>query len=171
MDTGSQRTYVTEEIVKQFHLSPSARESYAVFTFGSNKPNQISTPLAAFDLKLNNGRNLTITVSVVTKISEKILRSPLDNLSTKKLKGCKLADKPPLRDESSEIGILIENDHYEQCGMELFMTGIKIGNEKFDLKNFYLSLLFYHLGSKFDLIFILIFLFIISYITIYILPF
>ena len=113
MDTGSQRTYVTEEIVKQFHLSPSARESYAVFTFGSNKPNQISTPLAAFDLKLNNGRNLTITVSVVTKISEKILRSPLDNLSTKKLKGCKLADKPPLQDESSKIGILIGNDHYE----------------------------------------------------------
>ena len=64
MDTGSQRTYVTEEIVKQLQLSPSARESYAVFTFGSSKPKQISTPLVAFDIKLNNGRNLTILASV-----------------------------------------------------------------------------------------------------------
>ena len=69
MDTRSQQTYVTEEIVKQLQLRPSARESYAVITFGSSKPKQISTPLVAFDLKLNNGRNLTITTSVVPKIS------------------------------------------------------------------------------------------------------
>ena len=99
MDTGSQRTYVTEEIVKQLQLIPSARESHAVFTFGSNKPKQIRTPLVVFDLKLNNGRNLTITASVVPKISGEILRSPLGNASIKKLKGYKLVDTPPLQDE------------------------------------------------------------------------
>ena len=86
-------------------LSPSVRESYAVFTFGFSKPKQISTPLVAFDLKLNNGGNLIITASVVQKISGEILRSPLDNTSIKKLKEYRLADTPPLQDESSEIGI------------------------------------------------------------------
>ena len=81
MDTGSQRTCVTEEIVKQLQLSPSAGESYAVFTFGSSKPKQISAPLVAFDLKVNNGRNLTITASAVPKISGEILKSPLDKAS------------------------------------------------------------------------------------------
>lgn len=122
MDTGSQLTYVTEEIVKQLQLNPSARETYVVFTFGSSKPKQISTPLVAlhfFDLKLNNGSNLTITASVVPKISGEILRSPLDNASIKTLKGCKLADTPPLQDESSEIGILMGSDHYG----EILMSG------------------------------------------------
>ena len=73
MDTGSQRTYVTEEIIKQLQLNPSVRETYAVLTFGSSKPKQISTPLVTFDLKLNNERNLTITASVVPKISGEIL--------------------------------------------------------------------------------------------------
>ena len=100
-------------------LNPSARETYVVFTFGSSKPKQISTPLVAFDLKLNNGRNLTITASVVPKISGEILRSPLDNASIKTLKGCKLADTPPLQDESSEIGILMGSDHYG----EILMSG------------------------------------------------
>ena len=39
MDTGRFRTYVTDEIVKQLQLNPSTRESYAVFPFGSGKPN------------------------------------------------------------------------------------------------------------------------------------
>ena len=112
MDTGSQRTHVTKEIVKQLQLGSSARDSYAMFTFGSSKPSQISTPFVAFDMKLNNGRNLTITASVVPKISGEILKSPLDKASIKKLKGYKLSDTPPLQDKSSEIGILIGNDHY-----------------------------------------------------------
>ena len=119
MNTGSQLTYVTEEIVKQLQLNPSARETYVVFTFGSSKPKQISTPLVAFYLKLNNGSNLTITASVVPKISGEILRSPLDNASIKTLKGCKLADTPPLQDESSDIGILMGSDHYG----EILMSG------------------------------------------------
>ena len=119
MNTGSQLTYVTEEIVKQLQLNPSARETYVVFTFGSSKPKQISTSLVAFYLKLNNGSNLTITASVVPKISGEILRSPLDNASIKTLKGCKLADTPPLQDESSDIGILMGSDHYG----EILMSG------------------------------------------------
>ena len=90
-----------------------------MFTFGSSKLKQISTPLVAFDLKLNSRRNLTITASVVPKISGEILRSTLDKASIKKLKGYKLADTPPLQDESSEIGILMGNDHYG----EILMSG------------------------------------------------
>ena len=56
MNTESQWMPVTEEIVKQLQLSPSTRVSYAVFTFGPSKPKQISTPLVAFDLKLNYRR-------------------------------------------------------------------------------------------------------------------
>ena len=132
MDTGSQRTYVTEEIVKQLQLSPSAREIYAVFTFGSSKPKQISTLLIAFDLKLNNRRNVTITASVAPKISGEILRSALDNASIEKLKGYKLANTPPLQDESSEIGILIGNDHYG----EILMSGkVKIDKDLYLLES------------------------------------
>ena len=89
MDTGSFRTYVTDEIVKQLQLNPSTRESYAVFPFGSGKPNQINTPK----------RNLPITASVAPKISGGILRSPLDKISIKKLEGYKLTDTPLLQDE------------------------------------------------------------------------
>ena len=45
------------------------------------------------------------------------MRSPLDNASIKEFKGYKLADQPSLQDESSEIDILIGNDHYGQIVM------------------------------------------------------
>ena len=106
-------------IAKQLQLNPSARESYVLFTFGSNNPKQICNPLVTIYLKVNKGRNLTITGSVVPKISGEILRSPLDKTSIMKLEEYKLEDIPPLQDESSEIGFLILNDHYE----EILMSG------------------------------------------------
>ena len=117
METGSQRTYVTKEL-KQLQLNPLARESYAVFTFGSSKPKQISNPLVTLDLQLNKGRNLHIKASVVLKISRESLRSRLDKTTIKKLEGYKLAD------ESSKIGVLIGNDHFR----EILMSGkVKLG--------------------------------------------
>ena len=98
-------------------LSQTVRESYTLFKFGSSKPKQISTPLVPFYLKLNKGRDLPIIVSIVPKISGENLRSPLDKTSIKKLEGYTLVGPPPLQDKSSEIGILIGNDHYGEIVM------------------------------------------------------
>lgn len=71
MDKESQQTCVTEETVKQTKLNPSSRESYAVFAFAFSKVKQICTLLFVFDLKLDKGKNLTITASIIQTYQEK----------------------------------------------------------------------------------------------------
>ena len=44
MDTGSQRTYTTEEIFKKLNLTTEGNFKLTLFTFGASKPKEITTP-------------------------------------------------------------------------------------------------------------------------------
>ena len=42
MDTGSQRTYITQEIIKRLKLTIEDNVKLTVFTFGASKPKEIT---------------------------------------------------------------------------------------------------------------------------------
>ena len=42
MDTGSQRTYITKEIIKRLKLTIEDNVKLTVFTFGAGKPKEIT---------------------------------------------------------------------------------------------------------------------------------
>ena len=42
MDTGSQRTYITKEIIKRLKLTIEGNVKLTVFTFGASKPKEIT---------------------------------------------------------------------------------------------------------------------------------
>ena len=42
MDTGSQRTYITKEIIKRLKLTIEDNVKLTVFTFGASKPKEIT---------------------------------------------------------------------------------------------------------------------------------
>ena len=51
VDTGSQRTYITEEIVKKLNLATRGNVKFNVFTFGASKPREITTLIVTWLLK------------------------------------------------------------------------------------------------------------------------
>ena len=54
LDCGSQRTYISEDLVHKLQLKPSNTEILTVFTFGSTKPKKLKTTLVELGMKLKN---------------------------------------------------------------------------------------------------------------------
>ena len=83
LDCGSQRTYVTETLVKRLNIKTEGTEELRVFTFGKADAKVIKTPIAKIDLKLKNGNNLNIQANVVPVISGNIQRKTLNVFALK----------------------------------------------------------------------------------------
>ena len=113
MDTGSSRTYVTEDVVRKLKLKFQGSDKLTVHTFGVSKPKEIVSPIVKLVLKSKDGNIFKIKANVVPQISGNIHRVPikLDNKFTIQRK-YKLADTLPTHAESSTIGILIGSDYY-----------------------------------------------------------
>ena len=112
LDCGSQRTYISEDLVNKLQLMPSNTEILTVFTFGSTKPKEFKTPVVEFGLKLKNGQTMNIQANVVPKITGMIQRAPINSEQFESLvKEYQLADTLPNELELSTVELLIGNDY------------------------------------------------------------
>ena len=79
LDCGSQRTYITGDLVNKLQLVSNNTEILTFFTFGSTKPKEFKTPVVEFGLKLKNGHTMNIQANVVPKITGMIQRAPINS--------------------------------------------------------------------------------------------
>ena len=116
LDSGSQRSYVTESLAKQLKLPLDTTESLSVVTFASDKPKQLECKSSKVQLSLKDGKTMTLKITVVPNITGKIHRVPLRmediEFLNKELGHSMLADPLPNHTESSMIDMLIGNDYY-----------------------------------------------------------
>ncbi|XP_061194310.1 uncharacterized protein LOC133202484 [Saccostrea echinata] len=116
MDSGSQRTYVTEELASRLNLQIKRTEEISLITFGSTKPKIVKIPNVSLRIKLKDGHCMRIDANVVPQISGSIHRRPLPPKITKKMqhqwKHLQFADTLPKTTENSTIDILIGNNYY-----------------------------------------------------------
>ena len=116
LDSGSQRTYVTEKLARDLKLELRSTEKLMVVTFGSSQPKHIQCKPARLQLTLKDGGTMILDVSVVPNITGRVSRVPLspEDMSFLKNEGweSKLADTLPSRAESLSIEMLIGNDYY-----------------------------------------------------------
>lgn len=116
LDSGSQRSYVTESLAKGLKMAMHPTEKLTVVTFGSNRPKSIDCKQGSLNLLLKDGSVMPINVTVVPNITGKINRVPLKQEDLEFLKNefveGKLADSLPYHSESSTIEMLIGNDYY-----------------------------------------------------------
>ena len=115
-DSGSYRTYVTEDLADSLKLTIDSRENISVMTFGCSKVQQITAPTTVLHLKLADGSVFPITATVVPKITGAITRTTLPTglFQTWKHLWAKqpLADTYPATAQSTNIDLLIGNDYY-----------------------------------------------------------
>ena len=74
LDSGSQRTYVTETLARNLNLHLRATEKLAVVTFGTERPKYLQYRPSELQLLLKDGKQITLDVSVVPNITERITR-------------------------------------------------------------------------------------------------
>ena len=116
LDTGSQRTYVTESLAKSLNLKMGEPNDITLVTFGSKKPQRIKSPSTTIGITLRNGSTLQINANVIPSITGTVFRGPIHLGSLQKgdkfLDQFDLADTLPHQRESSTIDILVGNDYY-----------------------------------------------------------
>jgi len=103
-NTGSQRTYITEDLTKKLQLDVKGSETLSVFIFINSKPQQLHTPVTELSLLTKDGSSLHLRVNVVPKTIGTLQRAYFD---TKKiehlLKDIPLADSLPTVSETASI--------------------------------------------------------------------
>ena len=116
LDSGSQRSYITEKLAKVLKLTLDRTEKLSVVTFGSSRIKSIDCKQGSLILFLKNGNTMPMNITVVPSITGKINRVPLREEDLQFLKGefaeGKLADSLSYHAESSSIEMLIGNDYY-----------------------------------------------------------
>lgn len=113
LDTGSQRSYITEQLADKLQLPIKGSETLTVYTFNTSKPRQLQTPVTELRLLTKDGSSLHLRVNVVPKITGTLQRACFD---TKKiehlLKDITLADSIPTSKETASIELLLGSDYY-----------------------------------------------------------
>jgi len=139
LDSGSQRTYITQKLAKNLKLKLSKPESVTVVTFVSDKPKQITYRPTELRLTLKDGRSILIGASVVPQITGRISRVLINSDNVAFLKSAdwesKLADTLPNGSEHTSIELLIGNGYYfdlllprkMEFGAGLFLFQSKLG--------------------------------------------
>ena len=53
LDYGSQRSYISEELLKNMNLKPTDKNLLIAYTFGTTKPKNIESPVVELSILLN----------------------------------------------------------------------------------------------------------------------
>ena len=114
LDSGSQRTYVTERLAEQLQLKKEKEEEIKLVTFGSESAKTIKTTQTKLNIKLKNGTYLEVSANIVPVISGSVQRKAMKSSENFEhlVSSLELADDVPKMFESSSIDVLIGNDYY-----------------------------------------------------------
>ena len=113
LDSGSQRTYISEDIANKLKLIPIDKNFLTIYTFGTTKPKCIETPVVEVKMVLKSGFTMKIKANVVPNVTGTIERRPINSKAMKEtLKQYELADTLPVKAENCNIDLLIGNDYF-----------------------------------------------------------
>lgn len=105
LDSGSQRSYITKNLVKTLNLDTDSEDLLIIYTFGCKSPSETTSPFARIDIETKRGVLRPMRVNVVPYITNRI---PIQHIP---------ADLPvDVHADDDSVGqaidLLIGNDYY-----------------------------------------------------------
>ena len=110
-DSGSQRSYVMEQVVRHLSLAIEGEQSLTIMTFGSNKEQACVCKAVRLGLTLKDGTTKQLTLFAVPTICEPVACQPVSFCQSdfSHLTGIELADSSNSC-ESMKVDLLIGSD-------------------------------------------------------------
>jgi len=116
LDSGSQRTYISENMCTKQGLYVQNSNTLNVVTLGSPKPQKKINKHTKLCVKLKTGIFFEMSATVVPVISAELnqqpVKCPQNKDMTQLLQTVCLADTNPSKNEKSPVEMLIGNDYY-----------------------------------------------------------
>ena len=133
LDSGSQRSYITNKLMKELDLLPKAIENLSIQTFGSKERKHIKSPRVEIDLITVSKEKVRLELSVIPYIADDIPRVPQTLIDGTMLENYVFSERAYHADKNMSIDILIGNDYYYDImeGIKLYVTpGLYLINSK-----------------------------------------
>ena len=113
MDSGSQRSYISERVRAQLSLLPEGEQYLLIATFGKRHEEPRSCPIVRVGMKLKDGATLKMSLLVVPMICEPLVKQPIADCAEayQHLASLELADFSS-GDSTMEVDVLIGCDYY-----------------------------------------------------------
>ncbi|XP_065195843.1 uncharacterized protein LOC135827242 [Sycon ciliatum] len=111
-DTGSSRSFITQEAQQALQLAAKGSDTIAMAGFGDSTRKVVCLPRVQLSVGCDDGSTVTVIANVVDNITCPIQRFPLDYTKYPVLQSVNLAEPTPLATESVVVDVLIGGDHY-----------------------------------------------------------
>ena len=113
LDSGSQRSYVTQHVSKLLSLEPVGEQHLSIAMFGSRREQHQVCPVVKIEMLMKNYPPLSLCLFVVPTICEPLVGQPIATCieENKHLAELQIADYFD-GESSSNVDILIGSDHY-----------------------------------------------------------
>ena len=112
VDTGSQKTFVTQQLKRKLKLEPIKRETLDINTFGTTESTTKAYDVVSLSLKAENEK-LAITALVTPTICPPLSNNTQTTNLPTEFRNLKIAD-PVKETDEQPVDILIGNDNYVQ---------------------------------------------------------
>ena len=112
-DSGSQRSYITQQVARELSLTPKGKQQLTVMTFSSNKAQSHECKLVELNVVLKNRQTRQLSLFAVPLICEPLSSQPVNLCQDifDHIMDLDLADPVDGRSQS-EVDILIGSDQY-----------------------------------------------------------
>ena len=85
-DTGSTRSYVTEDVANSLKLKSIEEQTFSIYAFGDTKPKQKTASIVELKIQTRFGKSIKIKATVTKQISRPLQRTPLQLKNQRMLK-------------------------------------------------------------------------------------
>uniref|UniRef100_A0A914WG76 Peptidase aspartic putative domain-containing protein n=1 Tax=Plectus sambesii TaxID=2011161 RepID=A0A914WG76_9BILA len=114
-DSGSQRSLITQELTDKLKLEKEGEDMLSIYTFASNKPQQMESSTLRVGVILKDGSNQTIQASALRMLTKKLQKKALKDSDfdiLQQISSGVLADDIPTENEAIVPDILIGSDYF-----------------------------------------------------------
>ena len=112
-DSGSQRSYITENLAKQLELTPVDVEGLQLCTFGTKEITQIPSQVVDLEVRTLNNKSVRMRLNTTPCITRDLKRTSLpSSIDPAQFDSVHLADNYFSAESEYSIELLIGNDYY-----------------------------------------------------------
>ena len=112
-DSGSQRSYITENLAKLLELAPIEEETLTLCTFGSKDIKKIPSNVVDLDVRTIDNKSIRMRVNTTPCITRDFTKSCLPpSVDRSRFESLQFADNYFSEEPNSSIQLLIGNDYY-----------------------------------------------------------